>query len=116
MSQCGGDICSNKMICMYSKAHCMSVESMTLLDTLTVCLCDDSLGSFRGVVGTISVNIYIYTHNTTALALHALSYTQSERFSSMTQAPCIVNERTYKLKTQKTVSKRMQFRLISGYI
>lgn len=50
MSQCGGDICSNKMICMYSKAHCMSVESMTLLDIFTVCLCDESTGRFRSVV------------------------------------------------------------------
>lgn len=38
MSQRGGDICSNKMICMYSKAHCTSVESMTLLDTLGACV------------------------------------------------------------------------------
>lgn len=50
MSQCGGDICSNKMICMYSKAHCMSVASMTLLDTFTVCLGDDSSVRFHGVV------------------------------------------------------------------
>lgn len=43
MSHCGGDIYSNKMICMYSKAHCMSVESMTLSDTFGVNHCDGSI-------------------------------------------------------------------------
>lgn len=58
MSQCGGDICSSKMICMYSKAHCESVESMTLLDTFIVCLCDDSIERFHTVVWTPWTFIY----------------------------------------------------------
>lgn len=63
MSQCGGDICSNKMICMYSKAHCMSVESMTLLDTFTVCPCDDNIGRFYSLSELDGhLCIYTYTH------------------------------------------------------
>lgn len=48
---------------------------------------------------------FFNTHSITALVLHSLSSTQSEVFPSMAQVPCIVNERMYKLKTQKLRAK-----------
>lgn len=50
-------------------------------------------------------SFFFNTHSITALVLHSLSYTQSEVFPSMAQVPCIVNERMYKLKTQKLRAK-----------
>lgn len=62
MPQCGGDICSNKVICMYSKAHCISVESMTLLDMFSVSMMTVSQGFilFSGPHG------HLYILSTTA--------------------------------------------------
>lgn len=50
-------------------------------------------------------SFFFNTHNITPLVLHSLSSTQSEVFPSMAQVPCIVNERMYKLKTQKLRAK-----------
>lgn len=92
------------MICMYSKAHCTSVGSMTLSEAFTAWR--QCRKVFRRVVSTIFVDtFFFYTHSKTALVLHSLSSTQSEVFSFMAQVPCIVNERMYKLKTQKLRAK-----------
>lgn len=48
---------------------------------------------------------FLNTHSITAFFLHSLSSTQSEVFPSIAQVPCIVNERMYKLKTQKVRAK-----------
>lgn len=108
-----GDICSNKIICIYSKAHCTNVESMTLIDTFSAWwqqwkVCKGCLKHLHG---------HFYTHFYTALALHSLFSTQCKLFPSMVQVPCIVNERNVWVKNtqnKKTRSKRMQFRPISG--
>lgn len=101
MSQCGVIYAAIKWYVCTQKHIVCSVESMTLLDTFAVrwqywkvssCCLNHLHGHF-------------YTHNTTALVLHSLSSTQSELFSSMVQVPRILNERMYKLKTQKLRAK-----------
>lgn len=106
----GGDICSNKMICMYSKAHWK--QALDLRDSLRArsprgdAVAKLFIASPQPSLRTFFFSlIFFNTHNITPLVLHSLSSTQSEVFPSMAQVPCIVNERMYKLKTQKLRAK-----------
>lgn len=108
MSQCGGDRCSNKMICMYSKAHCRTVESMTFVRIYWRPAQEWAVRNFTVWYSWVFEN---------ARLVRVLSFI----FFSKAKAPCIVNEKMWKLKThtQRKKSweqKRMQFRPVSGYI